>query len=77
LIIKHFGYRRIDDEIIKCAKLYGFELDHQENYAFLIEFQRSYFLRKLINTLSIVKNCFSFIGRYIPYIRMFCFRKVN
>ena len=75
-VIKHHGYRRTDKEIIECAKQYGFELIDKQNYAFLTEFRRSYFFNRMIKSGSTVEKIFNSIGKNIPYIRMFCFRRV-
>jgi hypothetical protein len=75
LTIQDFGYRRKDLEIVEIAKKNGFELIEQENSAFLAEFQRSRLLRDLIK-IRLVKNIFSAIGKSVPYIRMYLFRKI-
>lgn len=72
--IKHHGYRRNDGEIIQIAEKNGFKLIDQDNYAFLIEFQRSAILRRLIK-IPYCKQIFKMIGRHVPYTRMFLFRK--
>jgi hypothetical protein len=76
LSIQDFGYRRNDVEIVEIAKKNGFELIEQENFAFLVEFQRSRLLRDLIK-IRLVKNIFAAIGKYVPYTRMFLFRKTK
>ena len=75
-VTKHHGYRRTDEEIIKTAKQSGFELLHHENYAFTIQFKRSYLLNKAIKPNSILEKTFKIIGKSIPYIRISDFRKV-
>ena len=76
MTIQYFGYRRKDTEIKEIAKKNGFELIDQENFAFLVEFQRSRVLRDLIK-IDFIKNIFGAIGRYIPYTRMYLLRKVE
>lgn len=76
-IIKDFGYRRTDKDIIKAARQYGLELTDQEDYAYLTEFRRSYLLDKGIKHNSTCRRVFSVIGKNIPYIRMFNFKKVD
>lgn len=75
IIRQHFGYRRTDKEIIESAKKFGLELVCQENYAFLSEFKRSRIFNLIIKENSIMEKIFSVIGRNIPYIRMFKFKK--
>ena len=76
MTIQYFGYRRKDTEIKEIAKKNGFELIDQENFAFLVEFQRSRVLRDLIE-INFIKNILGAIGRYIPYTRMYLLRKVK
>lgn len=81
IIIKNFGFRRTDKEIIESAKRYNLELVVQENYAFITEFTRSrlfskFLLKKAIKSGSILNCIFSFLGKKIPYIRMYKFKKV-
>jgi len=71
---KHHGYRRNDSEIDQIAQSNGFELIDVENYAFLTEFSRSRILRYLM-VIPFSKSLFSLIGKKIPYIRMFKYRK--
>ena len=73
LVIKHHGYRRTDTEVIETARQAGFRLVDQQNYAFLSEFKRSYFLGKLS---SIMKKPF-IVGKRMPFVRMFNFQKVG
>jgi hypothetical protein len=76
LNIKDHGYRRNDLEIVEIAKKNGFELIEQENFAFLVEFQRSRLLRDLIK-IRFINNIFAVIGKHVPYTRMFFFRKTK
>ncbi len=75
-VIKDFGYRRTDEEIIKEAKLWGLKLVQQHNYAYLTEFHRSYVLHKLITSSFVMQQMFGWLGQSMPYIRMFQFEKV-
>lgn len=75
LVIKHHGFRHTDDEIVTAARQAGLKLQDKDNYAYLTEFQRSYFLNKLIAASKTAENAFNIIGKYVPYIRMFCFNK--
>jgi len=74
LAIKHHGYRRTDNEIIEIAKRNGLELIDRENYAFLTDFARSRIL-SLFMKIPFMKRLFGLIGKNVPYIRMFLFRK--
>lgn len=76
-IVKHMGYRRTDREIVNAAKQSGFHLCGKENYAYLTELKRSYFLGKIIECNSLVEKAFMFLGKRIPYIRMFVFEKMG
>ncbi len=75
---QHFGYRRTDMDIIKIAKRNGFEYVLQNEYAFLTDFYRSQIFRALIK-IPFIKKIFGIIGKatYIPYTRMFLFRKIS
>jgi hypothetical protein len=75
---QHFGYRRTDEEIIKIAKEYGFILDIQANYNYLVELKRSMIFRKLIERIPIIERVAErIVGRRLPYIRMFKFTKIH
>jgi len=73
---KTHGYRRTNTEIIDIAKNNGFELIDLESYAFLTEFKRSRILL-LIMKVPFVKVVFRIIGKNVPYIRMFYFKKIR
>ena len=75
VIKREFGFRRNDCEIESMASRSGFDMVNQENFGFLIEFQRSFFLRKLIGYLKPLEILLSVIGKTIPYTRMYTFRK--
>ena len=75
LFVQDFGYRRKNIEIIEIARRNGFEIIEQENFSFLAEFERSRILRKLMK-VYFIKLFFGLIGKYVPYIRMFFFKKV-
>lgn len=77
LCIKHAGYRRSDYELIEIARRHGLELAAQENYAFLTEFLRSWFFTLMIRHSRLSKKILCAIGKNVPYIRMFNFRKVS
>ncbi|MBF0552928.1 MAG: hypothetical protein HQK96_00055 [Nitrospirae bacterium] len=75
IVIKHHDFRRTDGEIIAMANEFGLKLQDKSDYAFLVEFKRSYFLNKIISASRAAENIFTTMGKYIPYIRMFCFYK--
>jgi hypothetical protein len=75
-IVKDFGYRRTDKEIIRVAEQYGLRLTDQENYADLTEFSRSYFFQKIIDYCPGSQKLLGMIGKRMPYIRMFNFQKI-
>lgn len=75
-IVKHHGYHRTDTEIIITAWKNGFKLDDQMDYAFLTEFRRSGLLRRIIKSGNIIEKIFEKLGKNIPYIRMFNFKKI-
>jgi hypothetical protein len=75
LVVKHHGFRRSDDEIIAAAKEAGFELVATEDGDFLTEFRRSRILGYLLRKSNIARKIISAIGRKIPYIRLFAFRR--
>ena len=72
----NFGYRRKNREIKKFAKKYGFEFIDIKEYDYLTEFQRSILIRKFIKYFPFSKKVFVSLGKSIPYIRMFKFKKI-
>lgn len=81
LIIKKFGYRRTDKEIINIARESGFLVECQQNYDYSNEFKRSYYFKLILAIHPIIEkileNVFKIIGKIlkIPFIRMYKFRK--
>ncbi len=75
LIIKDNGFRRTDRDIINAAKKCGFTLQAKEDFSFLVEFRRSLFFNRLVKPGSILERPFALLGRAVPYIRMFDFKK--
>jgi len=73
---KHHGFRRTDKEIIDTASKAGFALLGKHGYDYLTEFRRSYFFSRFIKD-SYLEKPFETLGRWIPYVRMFYFEKVN
>lgn len=76
LIMQNFGYRRNDADIINAAQKYGFKLIDQNKYALLTEFKRSVVLRCLLK-IRFMQKIFLIIGEYVPYTRMYLFRKIE
>ncbi|OGX12169.1 MAG: hypothetical protein A2351_05635 [Omnitrophica bacterium RIFOXYB12_FULL_50_7] len=77
LVVKHHGYRRTNSDIVKIAEESGFHISAQKDYCFLSEFRRSALLAKLLKSGSWVTRLFEKLGRSIPYVRMFYFKKSN
>lgn len=75
LIIKHHGWRRTDWDIAGIAKDCDLEVVARENYAFLTEFRRSVVFNKIVRDGSWAERVFGIIGKKMPYVRMFKFRK--
>ena len=75
---REHGYRHSNKEIIESAKKYGLEIICREDFDFLTEFTRSYFLTRLgIIDNELIKKVLKFLGTRIPYIRMFEFKKTH
>ena len=72
----NFGYRRKNCEIKKFAKKFGFEFIDIKEYDYLTELQRSILIRKIIEYFPLSKKIFASLGKMIPYIRMFKFKKI-
>ncbi len=69
---KHHGCRTTDAEIISIARRSGFDLCDMKKYDHFTEFgMRSIFFGKM------PKKMVELLGRVVPYIRMFCFKKVD
>lgn len=77
LVVKHHGYFRTDQDIVKSADKFGLALRSQENYGGLIDFRRSILFNRLVRDGSRTERLFKTLGRAIPYIRMFKFEKVR
>ena len=77
VIKKHHGFKRNNKKIIEFAKNNGFKLIKLKNYSYLTDFKRSYFLNFLINRIPFSKFFFNSLGSYIPYVRMFSFKKIK
>ena len=71
----NFGYRWKNSEIIKLANKFGYNFISLDEYDYITELERSVLIRKIIQYFPSTKKIFSFIGKKIPYIRMFKFIK--
>ena len=76
VVKKHHGYRRTDRELIQAAVRNGFRLIAREDGAFLIDFERSSILGRIIKWHPLISKTFSILGRTNPYIRMFKFQRI-
>jgi len=72
----NFGYKRKNQEIKEFAKKFGFEFIDINEYDYLTEIQRSILIRKIVEYFPWSKKLFAFLGKNIPYIRMFKFKKI-
>jgi SAM-dependent methyltransferase len=80
IVIKRFGYRRTDGEIAAAARRRGLELVSRKAYASITDFVRSHlfyilFLRRAMRPGSPANRFFTWLGGFMPYTRMFEFRK--
>jgi len=73
--IKHFGYRRTDRDILQAAAAHGFLLTARWTSGYTIEFRRIRWIEPLIRRFQVVEHIAEFLGRSVPYIRMFALRK--
>jgi hypothetical protein len=72
----NFGYRRKNRDIKQFAKKFGFEFIDIKEYDYLTELQRSVFISKIIEYFQFSTKFFTPLGKIIPYIRIFKFRKI-
>ena len=78
ILVKHdHGFRNTNQEILESAAKSGFEFVSLEEFSFLDEFRRSVILRSLIERSSMARRILSILGRKIPLIRMFKFKKIS
>ncbi len=75
-VVKHHGFRRSDQEIIVAAKEAGFELVATEYDDFFTELRRSWILQCLLGAGGFVSKAFSVVGRKMPYVRLFLFKRI-
>ena len=72
----NFGFRWKNKEIIDLASRFGFKNIHIDEYDYLTELQRSVLVNKIIKLFPSSRKKFELIGKKIPYIRMFKFKKI-
>ena len=72
----NFGYRWKNREVVELASKFGFKIIDLNKYDYLTELQRSILIRKIIEYFPFSKKVFAFLGKRIPYIRMFKFKKI-
>jgi len=72
----NFGYRWKNNEIVEMANKFGFKNIHINEYDYLTELQRSVLVNKITKHFPSTKFFFELIGKKIPYIRMFKFKKI-
>ena len=75
-IDNNFGYRRKNQEIKEFAKKYGFKFIDIHEYDYLEELQRSILIEKIIKYFPLSRKLFIALGKKLPYIRMFKFKKM-
>lgn len=73
---KNFGYRRKNIEIVKFVEKFGFKLIDISEYDHITEVKRSFLIKKTIDHFPFTLRFFKILGKNIPYIRMFKFKKV-
>ena len=77
LFKKHHGYRFTNKELTELAKKNGFELFQINEDDYQQELYRSRLLSFLKRKFPISRNIFEIFGRFIPYTRIFKFKKKN
>jgi SAM-dependent methyltransferase len=72
---KHHGYRRNDREIIAAAAEKGLTLHVMQQMDFETELTRSYFYRHGARRVPPLRRGLLAVGKAMPYVRMFAFRR--
>ncbi len=73
---KHHGFRYTDAEFVALMQKEGFGLVKVEKADYATEWERSYVLRRLGERSRLFKRFIEWLGRPVPYIRLFIFKKV-
>jgi SAM-dependent methyltransferase len=74
---KHHGFRYKDQEIIAAAKAAAFQLEAFEAMDFETEWDRSLVYRHLLKRISPLRRVLLQLGKRLPYVRMFAFRRAD
>ena len=77
LTIQDHGFRHSDTDIIDAAKKAGLILEDQANYEFFQELNRSPLIRSWIKKSENFQKLAEKIGKKVPYVRMFKFKKID
>ena len=77
LFKKHQGYKFTNKELINIAKNNGFEFLKIEESDYELEFSRSKLLGFLMKKFPLTKSIFNLFGKFLPYVRIFSFKKIN
>lgn len=72
---KHQGYRYRDREYVTIAARHGLELDAVAHMDFENEWRRLFVYRYALRRIPPIKAALLRLGRRIPYVRMFAFRR--
>lgn len=72
---KHHGYRYRDDEYVEAGRRHGFALEAVSHMDFENEWTRMYLYRFALSRVPLIKAALLRIGRSMPYVRMFAFRR--
>jgi SAM-dependent methyltransferase len=73
---KHHGYRYRDGEFVSAAKRHGFDLEAVSHMDFENEWKRMFLYKYALSRLSPIRAAMLKVGRLMPYVRMFAFRRV-
>jgi SAM-dependent methyltransferase len=73
--LKHHGYRYRDDELVAAAARHGFTVGARAHMDFENEWTRLYVYRRAIRPIAPLRSAMCRLGRAIPYVRMFAFRR--
>ena len=72
---KHHGYRYGDREIVAAASAQGLKVEAAEHMDFETEWTRSRFYNHCVRRVSLARHGFLAMGKAMPYVRMFAFRR--
>ena len=72
---KHHGFRYTDKEFIALVETAGFKFSRVYRADYRTELERSYIIRRLAQRGKIFRGLIEFVGRAVPYLRIFIFVK--